>query len=78
MSFSRPLSTEAYFDPTAATLMIVTPRGVTLKEYEVPTEVLEKPLAQQETWVRTMIRKSGSTPSGRAQFYPYGFFYQVR
>lgn len=74
----RILATEAYFDPTAATLTVVTPKNQVLRTVTIPEDVLAEPRNRQETWVRTQIRKMGSTPQGRSTDYPWGFFYQVR
>lgn len=74
----RILATEAYFDPTDATLTVVTPKNQVLRTVPIPESVLAEPRNRQETWVRTQIRKMGSTPQGRSTDYPWGFFYQVR
>lgn len=74
----RILATEAYFDPTAATLTVVTPKNQVLRTVAIPEDILSEPRNRQETWVRTQIRKMGSTPQGRSTDYPWGFFYQVR
>lgn len=74
----RMLATEAYFDPTEATLTVVTPKNQVLRTTAIPEEILEDTRARQETWVRTQIRKMGSAPQGRSMDYPWGFFYQVR
>lgn len=71
------LSTEAYFDPTAGTFQIVTPRNFVVKAMDIPADVLDSPRERQETWVRTQIRKNGGVPSGRPTDYPWGFFYRV-
>lgn len=74
----RILATEAYFDPTAATLTVVTAKNQTLRTVGIPEDILSEPRNRQETWVRTQIRKMGAKPEGRAYEYPWGFFYQVR
>lgn len=74
----RTLATEAYFDPTDATLTVVTPKNQVLRTTPIPAEILAEPRNRQETWVRTQIRKMGSKPEGRSVDYPWGFFYQVR
>lgn len=74
----RILATEAYFDPTDATLTVVTPKNQVLRTTPIPADILAEPRARQETWTRTQIRKMGLTPQGRSTDYPWGFFYQAR
>lgn len=71
------LHTAGYFDPTAGTFEIITPKNFTLKSVEIPQEILDSPRAKQETWVRTQIRKTGNKPNGKSHEYPYGFFYNL-
>jgi len=76
-STPAPLPTQAYFDPEAGHFAIITAKNFTLRESEIPADVLTATRERQETWCRTQIRKCGLRPTGKAQPYPWGFLYNT-
>lgn len=73
----RFIPTQAYFDPTAATLTVVSYNGATLLNRTVPAEVVTAAREEQEQWAREVVRETGRKADARARDYPYGFLFNV-